>query len=222
VLEGYEPAEGSRYTVGEEIANSVSHGVGAALAIAGLTVLVAFASLHGTVWDIVGVSIFGATMILMYAASTIYHAIQLMRAKRVLRILDHSGIFLAIAGTYTPFALSNLRGPWGWSLLAVVWTLAVLGIVFKALAVGRLHVLSVALYVAMGWLVVVAARPLIAHVAPGGIALLVAGGIAYTGGIGFYAARRLPYGHMLWHLCVLAGSTLHYFAVLLFVVLRAR
>jgi hemolysin III len=222
MLEGHAVAEGPRYTVGEEIANSVSHGVGVALAIAGLAVLVAFASLRGTVWDIVGVSVFAATMILMYTASTIYHAIPLLRAKRVLRILDHSGIFLAIAGTYTPFALSNLRGPWGWSLLGVVWTLAVSGIVFKALAIGRLRTLSVGLYVVMGWLVIVAARPLLAHVAPGGIALLVAGGIAYTGGVGFYAARRLPYGHLLWHLCVLAGSALHYFAVLLFVVLRAR
>jgi hemolysin III len=214
VLEGHLVADGPRYTVGEEIANGVSHGVGVVLAIAGLAVLVAFASLRGTAWDIVGVSVYGASMILMYAASTIYHAIPLMRAKRVLRVLDHSGIFLAIAGTYTPFALSNLRGPWGWSLLGVVWTLAVLGIVFKALAIGRLRALSVGLYVAMGWLVVVAARPLLAHVAPGGIVLLVAGG--------FYTARRLPYGHMLWHLCVLTGSALHYFAVLLFVVLRQR
>lgn len=222
MLEGHEPAEGSRYTRGEEIANAMSHGVGVVLSIAGLTVLVAFASLRGSVWDIVGVSIYGTSIILMYTASTLYHAIPLMRAKRVLRILDHSGIFLAIAGTYTPFALVNLRGPWGWSLFGAVWALAAAGIVLKARAIGRLRVLSVALYLGMGWLVVVAARPLLAHVAPGGIALLVAGGVVYTGGIGFYAAPRLRYGHFFWHLCVLTASALHYFAVLLFVVLRPR
>jgi hemolysin III len=196
--------------------------VGVVLAITALTVLVAFASLHGTAWEIVSVAVYGASMILMYTASTIYHAVPLMRAKPVLRVLDHSSIYLAIAGTYTPFMLSNLRGPWGWSLFGVVWGLAIAGIVFKALALNRLRILSVGFYVAMGWLVIVAARPLLSAVAPGGVALLVAGGVAYTAGIGFYAWRRLPYGHFVWHLFVLAGSVFHFFAILDFVVLRPR
>ena len=212
------PAGLPRYRTGEEIASAVTHGVGAGLAVAGLAVLVAFASLRGTAWEIVSVSVYGATMILMFTTSTIYHAIPGWRAKRVLRILDHAGIFLAIAGTYTPFTLGNLRGPWGWTLFGVVWGLAVLGIVFKATLLGRLKVLSVVAYVAMGWLVLVAARPLSRTVALGGILLLVAGGVAYTAGVAFYAATRLKYHHAVWHFFVLSGSALHYFAVLFYVV----
>jgi hemolysin III len=210
----------ARYSLGEEVAHSVTHGVGIVLAIAGLTVLVAFAALRGTVWHVVGCSIFGATLVLAYAASTAYHAIppSLPRAKHVLRVLDHSAIFLLIAGTYTPFTLVNLRGPWGWTLLAVVWTLAVAGIVFKAVLIGRLRVLSVAFYVAMGWLVVVAAKPLAHSVSFGGLALLAAGGVAYTAGVAFYAWGRLPYHHAIWHGFVLAGSILHFLAVLLYVI----
>jgi len=210
-----------RYSTGEEIANAVSHGVGIVLAITGLPVLVGFSVLYGSAWEIVAVSVYGATMVLMYTASTVYHAIPQMRAKRVLRVLDHASIFLAIAGTYTPFTLGNLRGPWGWTLFGVVWALAVLGIVFKALAVGRLRVWSVVLYIAMGWLVVVGFRQLMANVAPGGIALLIGGGLAYTAGIAFYAAKKVPYHHLVWHLFVLTGSVLHFFAILGYVVLRA-
>lgn len=212
------PAGLPRYRVGEEIASAVTHGVGAGLAVAGLAVLVAFASLRGTVWEIVSVSVYGATMVVMFTTSCIYHAIPGWRAKRVLRILDHAGIFLAIAGTYTPFTLGNLRGPWGWTLFGIVWGLAVFGIVYKALAITRLRVLGVVVYVAMGWLVVVAVRPLMQSVAPGGVALLFAGGFAYTAGIGFYAARRLPYSHFIWHLFVLTGAALHFFAILFYVV----
>jgi hemolysin III len=158
--------------------------------------------------------------VLNYTASTVYHAIPgtFARAKRVLRVLDHSAIFLLIAGTYTPFCLVNLRGPWGWTLFGVVWGLAVLGIVFKATLLGRLKVLSVVAYVAMGWLVLFAARPLSRTVALGGILLLVAGGVAYTAGVAFYAATRLKYHHAVWHFFVLSGSALHYFAVLFYVV----
>ncbi len=208
------------YSVGEEIAHSVTHGVGVVVAIAGLAVLVAFAALKGNAWHIVSCSVYGATLVLAYTASTIYHAIptSLARTKRVLRVLDHSAIYLLIAGTYTPFALVNLRGPWGWSLFGVVWGLAVLGIVFKALLLGRLRVLSVLFYVALGWLVVVAAKPLGQAVAPGGLALLVGGGLAYTAGVAFYAWKRLPFHHAIWHGFVLTGSVLHYFAVLFYVV----
>lgn len=209
---------GREYSVGEEIANSVTHGVGAAMAVAGLAVLVAFAALRGNAWHIVGAAIFGATMVLMYTASTIYHAIPHLRAKKVLRILDHSAIYLLIAGTYTPFTLANLRGGWGWSLFGVVWGLAVAGIVFKALALNRLRILSVVFYLAMGWLVVVAAKPLVRSVEPGGVTLLILGGLAYSLGIGFFAWRRLPYGHAVWHLFVLTGTVLHFFAVLFYVI----
>ncbi|NWG01186.1 MAG: hemolysin III family protein [Thermoanaerobaculaceae bacterium] len=208
------------YSVGEEIAHSVTHGIGVVFSIAGLAVLTAFAAVKGTAWHIVACSIYGATLVLAYTASTIYHAIPaaLATTKKVLRILDHSAIYLLIAGTYTPFALVNLRGKWGWSLLAVVWTLAVLGIVFKATLMGRLRVLSVFFYLLLGWLVVVAAKPLGQSVAAGGLALLVGGGIAYTAGVAFYAWRRLPYHHAIWHGFVLTGSVLHYFAILFYVV----
>lgn len=208
------------YTLGEEIAHSVTHGVGILLSIGGLAVLVAFAALHGNTWHIVGCSIFGATLVLAYTASTIYHAIPgtFQRAKKVLRVLDHAAIYLLIAGTYTPFTLVNLRGPWGWTLFGVVWGMAILGIIFKATLIGRLRVLSVAFYVVMGWLVLIAARPLGQSVAVGGLVLLIAGGVVYTAGVAFYAWARLPYHHAIWHGFVLAGSALHFFAVLFYVV----
>jgi hemolysin III len=211
------PTRTSRYTLGEEIANSITHGVGGLLAIAGLVVLTTFAALRGSAWHVVACTIFGATMVLLYAISTLYHAIQHPRAKAVLRVLDHSAIFLLIAGTYTPFTLVNLRGPWGWSLFGVIWGLALLGIVFQ-IGLLRRPVISVLLYIAMGWTVLVAMKPLIGAVATGGIVLLVSGGLAYTVGIVFYASRQLPYGHAVWHLFVLAGSVLHFFAILFYVV----
>jgi len=207
-----------RYSPGEEIANSVTHGVGTVLSIAGLAVLATFASLYGNAWHIVACSLFGATLVLSYTTSTLYHSIQRPRAKRVLRMLDHSAIFLLIAGTYTPFMLVNLNGPWGWSLFGTIWGLAVLGIAFQATMLRRWASLSTALYVAMGWVVVIAIKPLLASVAAGGMVLLVLGGAAYTAGVGFYVWRRLPYNHMIWHIFVLAGSILHFFAVLFYVI----
>ncbi len=209
-----------RYTLGEEVAHGVTHGVGIVLAIGGLTVLVAFAALRGTAWHVVGAAVYGATLVLAYTASTVYHAIptSFPRAKHVLRVLDHSAIFLLIAGTYTPFTLVNLRGPWGWTLFGVVWGLAVLGIIFEATLIGRWRVLSVAFYVVLGWLVLIAARPLASSVATGGLVLLIGGGVAYTAGVAFYAWQRLPYHHAVWHGFVLVGSTLHFFAVLFYVV----
>ena len=206
-----------RYSTGEEIANSIIHGLGIVLAIAGLGLLTAFASLRGDAWHIVSCSIFGATLIILYTTSTLYHAIPDPRAKAVLRVLDHSAIFLLIAGTYTPFALVSLRGPWGWSIFGVVWGIAVLGIIFKVTMLRRWAVISVVLYLLMGWVIIIAARPLMGALAPGGLALLLAGGLAYTAGIIFYAWRKLPYHHAVWHAFVLAGSICHFFAVLLFV-----
>lgn len=204
-------------TLGEEVANSLTHGVGTMLAIAGLAVLTTFAALRGTAWHIVACTIFGVCLILSYGTSTLYHGIQQPRAKHVLRILDHSAIFLLIAGTYTPFTLISLRGPWGWSLFGVVWGLALMGIAFKVTMLRRWTALSVGLYLAMGWCVIVATRPLLASVAPGGLGLLLAGGVAYTAGLAFYVQRR-RYSHAIWHLFVLAGSTFHFFAVLLYVI----
>jgi hemolysin III len=166
---------------------------------------------------VVGCSIFGATMVLLYTSSTLYHAIRSPRAKRVLRRLDHAGIFLLIAGTYTPFTLVSLRGPWGWSLLGVIWGLALLGILLQS-GPRRHPVLSVALYVVMGWTVLIAIRPLLSSLPRGGLILLVLGGLAYTAGIAFYAWRRLPFNHSIWHGFVLAGTVLHFFAVLRYVI----
>ena len=206
------------YTLCEEIASSITHGVGAVLAIAGLAVLVAFATLHGDAWHVVGCSIFGAALILCFTASTLYHSVQVERAKRLLRTLDHTAIFLLIAGTDTPFLLVNLRGPWGWSLFAVVWTLTLAGIALRLFLKGRLHGLVVSIYIAMGWIVVVAIRPMLEHVGTGGLVLLAAGGLAYTAGVAFYKWRRLPYNHAIWHGFVLAGAALHFFAVLFYVI----
>lgn len=206
------------YSHAEEVANSVTHGIGIVLAIAGLAVLTAFSAMNGTAWHVVACSIFGAALILNYTASTLYHSIQVERIKRALRAFDHSAIFLLIAGTYTPFMLVNLRGPWGWSLLVFIWTAALLGISLRLFLKGRLHGLVVGLYIAMGWAVVVAVQPMLHHVAPGGLALLAAGGLAYTAGVGFYKWKRLPYHHAIWHGFVLLGSALHYFAVLFYVI----
>ncbi len=207
-----------RYSIGEEIANSITHGVGIIFSIAGLGVLTAFASMFGNVWHIVSCSVFGATLILMYTASTLYHSIQTPRAKTVLRILDHSAIFLLIAGTYTPFTLVSLRGTWGWSLFGVIWGLAILGIIFQVTLLRKWVAASIILYIAMGWAVVVAVNPLLTAVSKKGLALLLAGGLCYTLGIVFYVWRRLPYHHAVWHIFVLAGSVFHFFSILFYVI----
>lgn len=198
----------------EEIANAVTHGIGLLLSIAGFVVLLVFAILRGTASHIVACSIYGATLICLYTASTLYHAVQSRRLKRILKIFDHSAIYLLIAGTYTPFLLVNLRGGWGWSLFGVIWGLALVGILFKFWFVDHFQYLSTVVYVAMGWLVVIAAKPVLAHVPNVAVLWLLAGGLLYTSGVVFYAWKRLPYSHVVWHLFVLAGSTCHYFAVL--------
>jgi hemolysin III len=206
------------YSVGEEIANSVTHGVGIVLSVAGLAVLTAFASTFGSAWHIVSCSIYGASQILLYTASTLYHSIPLPRAKAVLRVLDHAAIFLLIAGTYTPFALVNLGGAVGWTIFGVVWGLAITGIALQAILIRHKSILSVLPYVAMGWLAVFAIKPMLESIAPGGLALLLAGGLCYTLGCAFYVWRRLPYHHAIWHIFVMAGSALHFFAVFFYVI----
>lgn len=198
----------------EEVANTITHGVGLLLSIVGFVVLLVLAALRGTAWHIVTCSIYGATLICLYTASTLYHAVISPRVKRALRIFDHSAIYLLIAGTYTPFLLVSLRGPWGWSLFGVIWGLALAGVLFKIWFVERFVILSTAVYIAMGWLVVIAAKPVITYVPFTALIWLLAGGLAYTGGVIFFAAKRIPYSHAIWHLFVLAGSICHYFAVL--------
>ncbi|RLB69559.1 MAG: hemolysin III family protein [Deltaproteobacteria bacterium] len=211
-------AETTNYSVGEEIANSITHGVGALLSIGGLAVLVGFASLRGDAWHIASCSIFGTTLILLYVASTLYHSIPMPDVKVILRMIDHSAIYLLIAGTYTPFLLVNLRGPWGWSLLATIWGIAIVGILLKTTSFGRLPGVSLSLYLAMSWLIIIAIKPMLAVLDRGGLELLLLGGLTYTAGIIFYCWEKLPYSHAIWHLFVLAGSCFHFFAILFYVI----
>ena len=201
-------------SAGEEIANSISHGLGLVLALVALPILVDSAMRTGSTHFMVGASVFGATMVLLYLASTLYHAIAHEQTKRLCRLFDHSAIFLLIAGSYTPFTLGVLRGVWGWTLLAIVWVLAITGIVVKAIPRTRHSWISMVLYLVMGWLALVAIKPIWELVPMPGIMLILAGGVAYTGGLAFFAARRLRYSHFIWHLFVIAGTTFHFFAVL--------
>jgi hemolysin III len=205
-------------SLGEEIANSVSHGVGFLAALVATPFLVLAAARRGGSVAIVGASVFASTMVVLYLASTLYHALPRNKAKRVFRVIDHSAIFLLIAGTYTPFTLGVLRGVWGWALFGIVWALAILGVTLKSIGGIRYPQLSTALYVGMGWLALIAIRPLWIHVPVAGWLWLIAGGVAYTGGIAFYAADRLRYGHFVWHMFVLTGTVCHFFAVLWYAV----
>ena len=201
---------------GEEIANSVSHGVGLLAAVAAAPVLV-FSAVHsGGAARIVGASVFAVTMVLLYLTSTLYHALPRNRAKRVFQVLDHAAIFLMIAGTYTPFTLGVLRGTWGWTLFGLVWGLALAGVVLTAVGGARYPKLRVGLYLAMGWLILIAVKPLWLRMPSWGLFWLFAGGIAYTAGVAFYAAKRVCYSHFVWHLFVVAGTACHFIAVLRF------
>ena len=205
-------------SAGEEIANSVSHGAGLLASVAAAPFLVHYAALHGDAASIAGAAVFAGSMILLYLSSTLYHALPGPRVKSVFRVLDHAAIFLLIAGTYTPITLGVLRGAWGWTLLALVWGLAFGGIVLTAVGGVRYPKLSMVLYLGMGWLAVAAVKPLWLRMPAGGLALLAAGGIAYTAGTAFYAAKRLPYAHFIWHLFVIAGTSCHFAAVLRYAV----
>ncbi|HEV8514663.1 MAG TPA: hemolysin III family protein [Cyclobacteriaceae bacterium] len=200
-------------TLGEEIANSVSHGVATLGAIAVTPVLIINATSSGAA-AIVGASVFGGTMIVLYLASTLYHAFPHSRTKRVFNILDHAAIFLLIAGTYTPFTLGVLWGAWGWSLFGIVWTLAILGIVIKSVAGAVSGKLSTSLYLAMGWIAIVAAKPFWENIPTPGLIWLLAGGLMYSAGVLFFIAHRMRYGHFIWHLFVMAGTACHVVAVM--------
>ena len=201
-------------SLGEEIANSVSHGIGLLAALAAVPVLLTAALNRGDPAGIVGAGVFAITMVLLYLASTLFHALPPNRAKRVFQILDHSAIYLLIAGTYTPFTLGVLRGDWGWTLFGLVWVLAVVGTVFKALGGVRYTTFSTWVYLAMGWLVLIAAEPVWTLVPKWGLFWLLAGGIAYTAGAVCFMAERIKYFHFLWHLFVVAGTACHFVAVL--------
>jgi len=206
----------------EELANAITHGIGLILSLAGFAVLLVFAILRGGPLQIVSCAVYGTTLVCVYAASTLYHTLSWPRARRALKIFDHCAIYLLIAGTYTPFTLVSLRGGWGWSLFAIVWALAMAGIVFKFWFIDHFKILSTALYLAMGWIALIAIRPLLTSIPAHGIYWLFAGGLLYSIGVGFFAARGLRFGHAIWHLFVIAGSACHYFAVLFYIILRYR
>jgi hemolysin III len=209
------------FTRGEEIANWVTHGFGLVLSIATLTLLIVFSSLRGDTWHVVSFTVFGLTLLALYTISTIYHAQRSGRAKSLFLKLDHAAIFLLIAGTYTPFLLTSLRGPWGWSLFGVIWGLSGAGAVFQLFFGGRYPLASTIAYLFAGWLIVVALEPLVARVPEGGLWLLLSGGLCYTLGVVFFLWHRLRYHHAVWHTFVLGGSTCHFLAVLLYLLPRA-
>ena len=208
-------ASGKRaQSLGEEIANSVSHGVGLLAVVVAAPVLIVDAVQRGGATRVIGASVFASTVGLLYLASVLYHALPPNRAKRIFQVLDHGAIFLLIAGTYTPFTLGVLHGAWGWSLFGLVWGLALVGVVLKAISGVRYARLSMGLYLAMGWVVLIAVKPLWLLMPAEGLFWLLSGGIAYTAGVAFFAAERLRYSHFVWHLFVLAGTACHFIAVL--------
>lgn len=210
--------EPRNYTLGEEIASSVSHGIGIGLAVAALVILVVFAVAAEDGFKLASAIVFGISLVLAYTASTLYHSVPQPGAKHVFKILDHCGIYLLIAGTYTPFCLVTLREANGWWLFGAIWGLAVLGMAFEAFWTYRPRWVSAAIFLGMGWMAIAAIRPLVANLAPEGLWLLVAGGLAYSVGTVFYVLQRIKYMHPVWHLWVLAGSVCHFLAVLLFVI----
>ncbi|MCS5591123.1 MAG: hemolysin III family protein [Gammaproteobacteria bacterium] len=200
---------------GEELANSISHGVGAIFALIAAPILVVSAVQQGDIYSIVGSSVFAATMIMLYLASTLYHALPFKRVTGTFQILDHIAIFLFIAGTYTPFALGVLRGAWGWTIFGLVWSIALAGIIMKLVLGAKYPKISTAIYLSMGWIAIIAIKPLIDSVLPWGMFWIISGGVAYTVGVIFFIIdTRLPYAHFVWHLFVLLGTVFHFIAVL--------
>lgn len=203
----------------EEIANALTHGFGLVLAITGLVAMVILATLRGDTWHVVGCSVYGATLVMLYGASTVYHSFQTPRLKEIFRVVDHACIYLLIAGTYTPFTLTYLRGGWGWTLFGLVWGLAFVGLLYKIFFIDRSEAISLALYIMMGWSILIAAKPTFERLPGPCLFLMVLGGLFYTGGVYFYAKdHKVPYFHAVWHLFVLAGSISHYFAITLYVI----
>ena len=207
-----------RYTLGEEIFNSVSHGVGALLSIAGTVVLIVFSAIYNNAWAVVSSAIFGASLIILYTMSTLYHAITNDRAKSFFRIMDHNTIFFLIAGTYTPITLVPLRGALGWVLFGIIWGAAIVGIVFNSIDLEKFKKPSLVCYILMGWVIVIAIKPMLENVNVVSLWFLLIGGLFYTVGVVFYSIKRIRYFHSIWHLFTIAGSVFHYFSVLLFII----
>lgn len=205
------------YSFGEEVAHSLTHGIGAIASIGALVVMLVWASRYGDGWHVASVAIYGSSLVLLYTASTLYHALPSPRLKYFFQQADHAAIYVLIAGTYTPFLLVNLRGAWGWSLLALVWSIAILGVVIELALRERKKWLSLSLYLGLGWMALIAINPMLDSVALGGLLLLLAGGLAYSLGVSFYVWKSLKYHHAVWHLFVLAGSVLHFLSVFYFV-----
>jgi len=206
-----------KYPKTEEILNVITHGLGFLLSIAALVLLVVFAALKGNVWHIVSFSVYGVSLVVLYLASTLYHMSRKQSLRNKLNIFDHASIYILIAGTYTPFLLVTLHGPWGWSLLGVIWGLAIAGILFKIFFIGKYDLVSALLYVLMGWLIIVAIQPLNEHLESGGLWWLLGGGISYSIGAVFYMVNKLPYNHAIFHIWVLLGSLAHFIAVFFYV-----
>lgn len=207
------------YSPNEEIANIITHAIGAVLAVTALVVLVVVASLYGDVWKITSASIYGASMIMLYTASTLYHLFKEPKIKKILNTVDHISIYYLIAGSYTPFVLVNLRGAWGWVIFSIIWALAITGTILKLIYGDKLRKISNILYLAMGWVIIIAIKPLINSVDLGGLILLATGGFLYTFGVIFYKWKSLPFNHAIWHLFVLGGTITQFFAILFYVVL---
>ncbi|WP_028563866.1 PAQR family membrane homeostasis protein TrhA [Paenibacillus pinihumi] len=208
------------YTRREEVANAITHGIGALLSVAALVLLIVFASLKGTAWHVVSFTIYGSAMLLLYVSSTLVHSFPEGKIKDLFEIMDHSCIYIFIAGTYTPILFNVVQGATGWALFGIVWGIAIAGVVFKSFFASKFLFTSTLLYIAMGWIIVFAWGPLVENMAPGGLKLLIGGGLLYTFGTVFYMWRSFPYHHAVWHLFVLGGSTLHFFAILLYVLPR--
>jgi hemolysin III len=209
-----EKSDRRELTIGEEIFNSITHGIGALLSIAALVILVVFASLHGNAWHIVSFTIFGVSLVILYSASTLYHSFTGGKVKNIFARLDHASIFILIAGTYTPILLTTLRGLPGWILFGIIWGTAITGIVIRSIYLHKFRKLMVAVYLIMGWMFVFALKSVITHMPSVSLWLLLAGGLTYSLGVIFYAWRNLRFGHGIWHLFVLGGSILHFFAIL--------
>lgn len=205
------------YTLGEEIANAVTHGIGVLMAIAGLVLLIVFSSIYGNSWYVVSLTIYGSALVILYTMSTIYHSLPRGKAKDIFEILDHSSIYLLIAGTYTPFELITLRGTIGWIFFGITWGMAIVGILFKIFFVKKFVILSTLIYIAMGWMIVFAIKPLFYALPLNGMIFLATGGVLYTAGTVFYIKRKMKYHHAVWHLFVLGGSAMHFFAILFYV-----
>jgi len=213
-----EAQEIAQYSFLEEIFNSITHGIGALVSIAALVLLVVFSSIYGSLSHIISCAIFGSTLVLLYTASTLYHSFQKPKLKHLFKIFDHSCIYVLIAGTYTPFMLVTIRGVLGWSMFALVWSLTVIGVLFKVFFVHRFNIISTIAYILMGWIIIIAIKPLFQTLPEGGLVWLICGGLAYTLGTVFYAWKRLPFNHAIWHLFVLTGSVCHFCAVMFYVI----